>query len=152
MAKTTMWPKSSSTAPRRAALAVGAAVASTALVWGAAWVLGIELRIDPRNGRPPGVIGLPFAAAVTFVVSVLAWALRAVLDRLTRRGAVVWTALAVIVLLASMLPVLGVGGTVAARTVLALAHLAVAAVLIPAFGLRTAGRTPQRAPGVEVDR
>jgi hypothetical protein len=68
---------------------------------------------------------------------------RALLGRLTRRAAAVWTALAVLVLLVSFLPLLAVGAAGAAKTILALMHLAVAAILIPVFG-----RAPGRArPG-----
>jgi hypothetical protein len=128
---------------RTRVLGVGGAVLATALLWTAARVLGIELRVDPRNGQPPGVIDLPFAAAVTFAVSVLGWAVRAMLDRVTRRAAVVWTVLAGIVVLLSLVPVYGVGASTATRTVLTLAHLAVAAVLIPVFGLYRSGGAPR---------
>jgi hypothetical protein len=133
---------STSTSPsparrRDGALAVGGAVLATALLWTAAQLLGIEMRIDPRNGQPPGVIGLPFAAAVTLVVSLLGWGVRALLDRLIRRAATVWTALAVTVLLVSFVPVLGVGATSAAKAILELTHLAVAEALIPVLGRRT---------------
>ena len=89
---------------RAGARTVGGAVLATALLWTAAQILSIELRVDPRNGRPPGVIGLPTAAAVTLAVSLFGWGARELLDRLTRRPSVVWTVLAVLVLLVSFLP------------------------------------------------
>ena len=119
---------------RAGVLAVGGAVLATVLLWTAARILGIELRIDPRNGQPPGVIDLPFAAAVTFVVSLLGWGVRAVLGRFTRRAATLWTVLAVVVLLLSFAPVFGVGAATATRVILLLAHIAVGAVLIAVFG------------------
>src|SRR3954447_23122950 len=114
----------------RGAVAVGGAVLATALLWTAAQVLGIELRVDPRNGRPPGVISLPFAATLTLAVSAAGWGVRALLDRLVRRASLVWTVLAVLVLLASFLPLFAVEATGATKTILALMHAAVAAVLI----------------------
>jgi Family of unknown function (DUF6069) len=134
-----MTATSSSSIPTRlrvGAFTVGGAVLATALLWTAAQVLGIELRVDPRNGRPPGVIGLPFAATLTLAVSLLGWGVRALLDRWTRRAPVVWTVLAVLVLLVSCAPLLVVGATGAAKTILALMHLAVAAVLIMVFSRR----------------
>jgi Family of unknown function (DUF6069) len=135
----TATPTSSTTSrPRVGALTVGGAVLATALVWTAAQTLGIELRVDPRNGRPPGIIGLPFAAALTLAVSLLGWGARALLDRLTRRAPVVWTVLAVLVLLVSFLPLLAVHATGAAKAILALMHLVVAVVLITGFSRRKA--------------
>jgi hypothetical protein len=134
---------------RTGALGVCGAVLATALLWTAARVLGVELRVDPRNGQPPGVIDLPFATAVTFVVAALGWGVRALLDRVTRRPAVIWTVLAGIVVLLSLVPVYGVGATTATRAVLTVAHLAVAAVLIPVFGrpgVRPADPTSVRPP------
>jgi hypothetical protein len=130
--------------------AVAGAVLSTVALWLLAGLLEVELRIDPRNGQPPGVLGLPFAAAVTLVVALLGWALRALLDRLTRRAASVWTVVAVLVLAASFLPVAGVGASTGTRVVLALAHLAVGAVLIPVFGRPARTRAPRPgAPGAD---
>lgn len=117
-------------------LAVGGAVLATALLWTAAQILGIELRVDPRNGRPPGLISLPFAAALTLAVSAVGWGVRALLDRLIRRASAVWTVLATLALLASFLPLFAVEATGAAKTILALMHVAVAAVLISTFGRR----------------
>lgn len=131
MATTVISP--GTTGLRGGALAVGGAVLATTMLFTAALVLDIELRVDPRNGQPPGVIDLPFAAAVTLVVSLLGWGVRVLLGRFTRRAARAWTVLAVIVLLLSFLPVLGVGATVAAKAVLALTHVAVAAALIAVF-------------------
>ncbi|WP_329424901.1 DUF6069 family protein [Streptosporangium sp. NBC_01495] len=126
------------TRPRAAALAVGGAVLATALLWAVAQILGIDLRVDPRNGQPPGVISLPFAAALTLVLSLLGWGTRALLDRLTRRAPVIWAVIAVLVLLVSFLPLFAVEATGGTKAILALMHLAVGAVLIPVFGRRTA--------------
>jgi Family of unknown function (DUF6069) len=133
---TTTTTSSMTTRLRLGALAVGGAVLAVALLWAAAQVLGIELRVDPRNGQPPGVVGLPFAVALTLVVSALGWGTRALLDRVTGRAPLVWTVLAVSVLLLSLLPLLAIGATGAAKAILGLMHLTVAAVLIPVFSRR----------------
>jgi len=119
---------------RAGVLAVGGAGLATALLWTVAQILDIELRVDPRNGQPPGVISLPFAVTFAVGAALVGWGVRALLGRLTRRAAAVWTALAVLVLLVSFLPLLAVGAAGAAKAILALMHLAVAAVLIPIFG------------------
>ncbi|MGW3608068.1 DUF6069 family protein [Micromonospora sp. NPDC005161] len=121
---------------RPGALAVGTALVATTLLWTAAQIVDIEMRVDPGNGQPPLVVSLPLTATVTLAVSLLAWGVRALLERLTRRAAVVWTVLAVIVLLASLLPPLGVEATGAAKAILMLMHVAVAAVLIPGLVLQ----------------
>jgi hypothetical protein len=136
-------PTPASTRRRVRAVTVGGAVLATALLWTAARILGVELRIDPRNGRAPGVVDLPFTATLTLAVGLIGWGTRALLDRFTRSAPVVWTGLAVLVLLASFLPLFAVGATAAAKAVLALMHVAVAAVLIPVLGSRnrwTGGR------------
>lgn len=121
---------------RVGALTVGGAVLATALLWTAAQILGIELRVDPRNGQAPSVVSLPLTVTFTLAVSLLGWGARALLDRLTRSAPVVWTVLAVLVLLVSFLPLFIFDATGAAKTILALMHLAVAAVLISVFSRR----------------
>jgi hypothetical protein len=100
--------------------------------------MGAELRVDSGDGRPPQTIGLAFAAIVALAVSLLAWGVRATLDRLTGRAAVVWTALAVTVLLVSFVPVYYVEASSGTKVALVSMHLAVAAVLVPVLGRRKA--------------
>lgn len=119
---------------QRGALAGGGAVLATTLLWTTAQILDVDLRVDPGNGQPPQVIGLPFAAAVTLAVALLAWGTRALLERLTRRAAVAWTVVAAIVLLASFQPLFYVEATGATKAILALMHIVVAAVLMSVFG------------------
>jgi hypothetical protein len=74
-----------------------------------------------------------------------AWALLALLERLTARARTIWTIVAVVVLVASLgTPLLGSGVTAANRAVLELLHLAVGAVLIPA--LRRTAASPSGRP------
>jgi hypothetical protein len=119
---------------KKSLYAVGGAVLSTAALWIIARILGIDLRVDPRNGQPPGEIALPFAAAMALVVALLGWGTRALLGRFTRHAARVWTAVAGVVLVVSFLPILAVGATGGTKAILALMHLAVAACLVPVFG------------------
>lgn len=125
--------------------AIAGAVLSTIALWTLARILDIDLVVDPKNGQPAGRIALPFAAAMTLVVSLLGWGTRALLDRFTRRAARIWTVLAGVVLVISFLPVLTVGASGGTRAMLALMHLAVAAVLIPVLGRRDARRYAEAA-------
>jgi Family of unknown function (DUF6069) len=134
---TTTLTRSATPSLRLHAYAVGGAVLATALLWAAARSLGVELRVDPGDGRPAQVVGLPLIAGVTLAVSLLASATRAGLDRLTDRAPAVWTGLAVIVLPVSFVPVLYVEASGGTKATLALMHLSVAAVLVPLLGRRT---------------
>jgi hypothetical protein len=116
-------------------VAVAGAVLATSLLWLLALVLGIDLTVDQRDGRPPMVVGLPMVAGFTLILSLLGWGVLAVLEhRAPRRAGLVWTVLAVAVLVLSFVPILGVGATTGAKVMLSLMHLAVAAVLVPVLG------------------
>jgi len=118
--------------------AIGGAVLSTAALWIIARMLDVDLRVDPQNGRPPGEIALPFAAAMALAAALLGWGTRALLGRFSRQAARIWTVIAGAVLLVSFLPILAVGATGGTKAILALMHLAVAACLVPVFGCRNA--------------
>lgn len=78
------------------------------------------------------------------LVSLVAWALLAVLEKLTRRGRLIWTIVAVVVFLLSLsAPFSGTDTTTGERLWLALMHTVVAAVLIPLLPAVARGRTPQ---------
>jgi hypothetical protein len=75
------------------------------------------------------------AGTVVFVAGVfalLAWALLAILERFTARGRTIWTVVAVVLFLLSLVgPFSGTDTNTGSRVALALLHLSVAAVLIP---------------------
>jgi predicted permease len=115
------------------ALSVAGAAAAAAAVWAIAVPgLGINLVIRFGHGAPqtiqPGlVVGAALAA------SLCGWGLLAVLERRTHNARAVWTTGALVVTIASLsLPAVA-AITAAAATALALMHVAVAAVLIPAL-------------------
>lgn len=118
---------------RGRALTVGAAVLVTSTLWLAARILHIDLRVDMRNGQPPMVVELPLVITFSLVAALLGWATLALLERFTSRGRTIWRLLAAATLLLSFLPIVSVQATTGAKTVLALMHIAVAAVLIPAL-------------------
>jgi len=121
------------TVPRRA-LTVAGATAAALVVWALAGpVAGIDLAA--RSAGSTRTVGPGAIAAVSLVAGLAAWALLALMERLTRRPGRVWTIIAAVVLVLSLPgPLGGVGA--AARAVLAGLHLAVAAVLIPGLPAR----------------
>ncbi|MGX2993208.1 DUF6069 family protein [Streptomyces sp. JNUCC 64] len=125
------------TAPTRVrALAVVGAVVADALIWVLArTVFDVDLRTPDGPGSTTAT-ELPFPAVpiAVAVVSLLGWALLAVLERRTARGPRLWTGAAVAVLLLSLVaPLFATGLTAGSRITLVLLHLTVGAILIPAF-------------------
>ena len=114
---------------RRVTGVVAAPVAAF-MVWLAAGPLaGIDLTVRTGGGiqdvAPVDVVLAALAAGLA------AWALRVALDRVSGGGRTAWTAIAVVVLLASLLLGPLGGTTVAATIVLVTMHVVVAAALIP---------------------
>lgn len=111
-----------------------AGVAGTVLVTLLVWLLGRLAGADYLLDDPvqPVVITAGATAAVTLVVALLGWGALALLERVTRYAARIWTGLAVTVLVLSMVPIFFVVATPATMAALYAVHLAVA-VLIPAL-------------------
>ena len=82
-------------------------------------------------GDDDQTIGFVQVILVTAMVGLVAWALLALLERMTDRAATIWTAIAVGVLLLSMLGPLGSGVDTFSKVVLALLHVGAAATIIP---------------------
>ncbi|MQY08859.1 DUF6069 family protein [Actinomadura macrotermitis] len=120
--------------PRRArVLAVAGAVAAALAVWAVGEpLLGHDLVIQ-QKGQQPRDLGAGAIALFALAPSLLGWALLAALERVTPLAARIWTATALTLLAVSFLPIVGVQASGASKAVLALTHLAVAAVLIPVF-------------------
>ncbi|MEV4694208.1 DUF6069 family protein [Micromonospora echinospora] len=116
-------------------LTVLAATVATLLGWVIAVPLaGVEL--TARTGSDVQRV-TPVAVAVSTLLAGLAgWALLALLERLTARARTVWTAVAALVLLVSLLGPLGGGVGRAAMLTLVAFHLVAGTVLIT--GLRRA--------------
>jgi len=124
-------------------IAVLSATAAALAVWTlASPVLGVDLQVQ----RQPGQLEAVSAAEVllsSLVVSLAGWASLAILERFTTRAGRVWTVLALLVLTLSMAGPLAGGTTTAGKVALALMHLTVAAVLIPALQRSSTVRTPR---------
>ncbi|GAA2379047.1 DUF6069 family protein [Streptomyces cuspidosporus] len=121
---------------RTRAIALAGAVVLAALIWLLAHeAFGVDLRTPDGPGATT-TSELPFAAVPlsVLVVSLLGWALLALLERFTARARTVWTAVAGAVLVMSLFaPVFSEGLTGGNRLTLVCLHLAVGAVLIPAY-------------------
>ena len=143
MTTTTMDRTASATRPglTRAFTVVGAAIASVA-IWGISVpLLGAHLLIRFGSG-PAQSVGVDYIIGATVIASLAAWGVLALLERRTPRAHTIWTALAVVVLIASLsLPFIA-ATTTSARVVLIVMHVAVAAVLI--VGLPRGGASQQR--------
>ena len=82
-------------------------------------------------GSDEQAIGFAPVILVTALVGLAAWGLLALLELMTPRAKTIWTAIAVIVLLLSLLGPLGSGVDGASTLVLALMHIGAAATMIP---------------------
>lgn len=120
---------------RTRALAVAAAVLADVLIWLIAHsVLDIDLRVPDGATSTTTELLLPAVLIGSAVISLLGWGLLALLEKLTGRGRALWTGAASVVLVLSLVaPLLGAGLTPGNRITLVLLHLAVGAILIPAF-------------------
>ncbi|QFG24090.1 DUF6069 family protein [Actinomadura sp. WMMB 499] len=116
---------------RARALAVVGATAAALVVWTIGEpVLGHDLVVRPE-GQEPQDVGAAAFGIFALLPSLLGWAVLAGLERVTAHAARIWTAGALALLAASFLPLAGVQATGGAKVVLALAHAAVGAALIP---------------------
>jgi hypothetical protein len=127
-------PSTAARPARRRALAVAGAVLAPVLVWAVA-VLLLGVPLAAHQGAPePIPVGPVAVAGAALLASLAGWGLLALLERVTARGTRIWTVVAVVVAVLSLAAPLTSGATPAAGVVLALMHVAVAAVLVP--GLR----------------
>jgi len=121
----------------RALTVVGSAVAAV-VVWVVGEpLLGHDLVVKQSGQDDAQDLGLAAMVIFSVLPALLGWALFAGLERVTSRAPLIWTVVALVVLLLSFAPLFGVEASTGSKVVLALIHVAVAAVLIPGF-LRTA--------------
>jgi hypothetical protein len=115
---------------RARALTVVAAAAGTYTVWAIAHPLaGVDLVVDTGSGATTVT---PIAVVlVTILVGLAAWGLLALVERLSRRPAAVWSAIAGAVLLISLVGPIGSAVGAGATAALVAMHLVTGAVLIP---------------------
>ena len=128
-------------------LVAGGAVLATVLVW----VIGDPLLghdlVVVSPGQPAMDLGVAEIAFVALASSLLGWAALAILERTTTHAVAIWTIAALVILAVSFLPFAGVETSGGSKVVLALTHIAVAAVIIPGFRRTSARRAPGRQTG-----
>lgn len=116
------------------ALAVAGAAGAALAAWSVGALAGADYWLTDATGTAR--VDIPAVVGTTVVVALLGWGLLALLERVASWGRTAWTVVAVGVLALSMVPIGLVEATASTRIGLTLAHLAVAAVLIPAFTRR----------------
>lgn len=124
--------ETSSAVRRRRGLTVAGATAAAVLLWIVAAATGVDFEVAAMG--PPMTVSLPLVVAAALFASLAGWGVLALLERRTSRARQIWTALAVAVLLISLVPLPTAEAPAATRVCLALMHISVGAVLIP--GLR----------------
>jgi hypothetical protein len=116
------------------ALSVGGAVTAAVAVWILAVpLLGLHLIVRFGNGSPQ-TIGIDLVVGASLIASLVGWGLLVTLERRSTRARTMWTVVAIAALLISLSLPLSAGTTASTKAVLAVMHVAAAAVLIP--GLR----------------
>lgn len=122
------------------AAAVGLGALGAVLVWVIADpLLGVDFSVTSSGTTTVVGPGLIVGMAVLF--SLLGWGLLAVLERFSQRARVIWTTVAVVVTLLSLVMPFNSGeAETAAKWSLLVMHLVVAAAVIPLFA-RTVHRT-----------
>jgi Family of unknown function (DUF6069) len=111
---------------------LGATLAAAAVWVVAVPLLGVHLmtRFGYQDAQD---VGLGLVLAASFVGSLAGLGLLVLLEKVTSRAVAIWTAVAVLVLVASLSLPLVAGTTTPAKGALALMHVAVASVLIATF-------------------
>jgi Family of unknown function (DUF6069) len=118
---------------RTRALSIGGAVMAAVAVWVVAVpLLGLHLMVRFGNGTLE-TVGVDLVVGASLIASLLGWGLLAILERRTARARTIWTVIAIAVLLVSLSLPLSTGTTASTRAALAMMHVVVAAVLIPAL-------------------
>jgi predicted permease len=118
---------------RTRVLGIAGAVIAAVVVWAIAVpLLGTHLIVRFGTGSPE-TVGLDYVIGATVLASLLGWGLLALLERRTARARTIWTAVAIVAVLASLSLPLTASVAVSTKVTLAVMHVAVAAVLIPAL-------------------
>jgi hypothetical protein len=124
---------------RRTVSVAGAVIAALGVWVIAVPILGAHLTIRFGSGAPQ-TIGIALVAGASLLGSLGGWGLLALLERRTPRARTIWTAVAVVVVVASLSLPLIAATTMSAKVALSLTHLAVAAVLIPTLSRSSRAR------------
>ena len=112
------------------ALAIVAAIVVNVVVLVAARLANGEYPVA-TVGSDDQTIGFAQVAIVTGLVGLVAWGLLALLERMTAQAKTIWTVIAGIVLVLSLLGPIGSGVGTASQVALALMHIGAAATIVP---------------------
>jgi Family of unknown function (DUF6069) len=117
---------------KRRPLVVAASAVAATVVCLIASLATDTLRTPAMNGRAASNLNEGFVFFVALLASLVGWGVLALLEKITPKSRLIWTIIAVVVLLLSLgAPFSGTGISTANRVVLLLLHLTVGAVLIP---------------------
>ena len=110
---------------------IGIAAAATGL----AWVLGKLAHVDYIADTPTGTrqITLALTTVATLAAGLAGWIVIALLERYTSSPPRLWTALTIVVLVISIVPVFRTTANLGTQLMLTALHCVAAAVLIPAL-------------------
>ncbi|WP_446214345.1 DUF6069 family protein [Micromonospora sp. IBSANI012] len=126
----TAHPTATTPSLRRRALGVAVTVLTCVVLWTVGAVAGVDYTVE-NPGQPAFVVGVVPVIVFSLGSALVGWAGLVLLERFAgRRATVVWIALAVLIALLSLVPVVATEATTGAKVMLATMHLAVAAVLI----------------------
>lgn len=125
---------------RQRAQAVGVAVVASGVLYLGARAAGTDFVLTDPGATESHALILPEIVVFALVFALLGWGTLALLERVTRHGRTVWSALAGTVLAASFIPIFIERATVDTRVMLCLIHVAVALALLPMLRHRTVAR------------
>lgn len=114
---------------RRRAWGIAVAVLACVLIWVLGRIAGVDYTVT-NPGRPAMDVGVGPVIVFSLVASLIGWAALVALERFTRHATAIWTALAVVVTLLSLLPLAGSEADGSTKLTLGAMHLAVAAALV----------------------
>jgi hypothetical protein len=119
-------------------------VATAAAANGLAWVCGRQARVDYDVQTPLGVrpVTLGLIIVATTVFGLAGWAVYSLLERHTGNAVRAWIALAVVVLVLSIVPIFVLPADLGTRLALTALHCIAAAILIVGLPQRGNGQLP----------
>ena len=112
------------------AMAIVAAIVVNVIILVAGRLVNGEFPVA-TVGSDDRTIGFGQVIVMTGVTGLIAWGLLAVLERITSRAKTIWTVIAVIVVVLSILGPIDGGVDTASKVVLALMHVGAAATIVP---------------------
>ena len=108
-----------------------------AVVTGLAWVVGRLAGVDYIAQTPLGTgqVSLGLTVIATVLAGLAGWGVIGLLERYSTSAQAIWTALALVVLALSIVPVFATPSDLASRLTLSALHCVAATILIPGLSL-----------------